>query len=276
MNVNILISTIDEGINQVQNVTLDPREDVKYIISHQYTDNKYKYIPDELVRGDITISQIEGKGLTKSRNNAIKIASGDIALLSDDDVTYTNADIETIKKTFLENSDVDVAIFKIRTPPGEPEYKKFSDEIIEYKRAPFVGSVQIAFKLDSIKEKGILFDERFGAGQELLICGEEKLFIQDCINDGLKVVYFPEYIVEHPYLNTGKAIPAYDIRRNWVEGGLQSRLEGPIALPKAFLGMIKVIPRLLKHRVNPLRYLYQRISAVIYVLRTNRKRHNNY
>ena len=270
MKLNILISTLNDGIDNVKDVVLEPRNDVSYIISHQYTSESYKYIPQELVRGDITVSQIEGVGVAKSRNNAIRLATGDIGLFSDDDVRYQHSDIDTVKKTFKQHVEADVAIFKIRTPEGDPEYKIFPDEIIEYQRAPSVGTVQMAFRVNKVKEENVFFDERFGAGQKLLVSEGERIFVHDCINAGLRVFYFDEYIVEHPYFSKAKGIPKYDKRKNWVVGGMDCRINGPIALVKAFLGTLKMLPDLLRHKTNPLTYFYQRLSAVIYVLRTNK------
>lgn len=272
MKINILISTIDEGIEEVGGVVLDPRDDVSYIVSHQYTDEKYRYIPKALNRADIRISQIKGAGVARSRNNALRLADGDIGVFSDDDVKYLDSDIDTIKKTFRQHDQADIGIFKIRTPEGDPEYKKFSDEIMEYKKAPAVGTIQIAFRVNSVRKEGIFFDERFGAGQSLLVGSDEQLFIHDCINSGLRVFFFPEYIVEHPYESTIKTIPKYDPRKIRLTGGIDCRINGSIALLKAFVGTIKILPSLLCHGVNPLAYFYHRISAVIYVLRTNNKK----
>lgn len=271
--VNILISTIDEGIDKTADVLLSPRNDVRYIISHQYTDERYNYTPKSLLRSDVYLSHIQGAGVTRSRNNALTLADGAIGLFADDDVRYRHSDIDTLKRTFYENSSVDVAIFKIRTPSGEPEYKQFPAETITYDKAPDTGTVQIAFNIARVKEKGIWFDERFGAGRKLLIGSDERLFLHDCINAGLKVRYFPEYIVEHPYESTAKGIPKYDIRKNWVTGAVDCRMNGPIALLKALAGTLKILPDLLKNKMNPMIYFYHRISAVIYILRTNGGRH---
>lgn len=272
MKVNILISTIDEGITKVEGVVLDPRDDVSYIVSHQYTAAKYKFIPDALQRDDIRISQIKGAGVTKSRNNAIRLADGDIGLFADDDVKYLNTDIDTVKKMFKDHQQADVGIFKIRTPAGEPEYKSYPGKIKEYQKASAVGTIQIAFRIDKVREKNIFFDERFGVGEVLLIGNEEQLFLHDCINSGLRVFFFPEYIVEHPSESTIKKLPKYDPRKIRLTGGLDCRINGPIALFKALLGTVKIMPNLLRHKVNPLVYFYHRISAVIYVLRTNKER----
>jgi hypothetical protein len=270
MKVNILISTIDGGIERMDNLLLSPRTDLSYIISHQYTDKRFKHIPDYLNRSDVTVSQIPGSGVTKSRNNAIELADADIGLFADDDVTYRHSDIDLLKNTFLKKQHTDVAIFKIRTPAGEAEYRKFPQEVIEYGRAPNVGTIQIGFNITKVRKKGIRFDERFGAGQSLLIGSDERLFLHDCIHSDLKVVFFPEYIVEHPYESTSKGIPKYDVRKVWTTGGIDCRMNGPIALLKAFGGTLKIIPDLLKHGVNPAKYLYHRISAVMYILRTNK------
>jgi hypothetical protein len=86
LSLNILISTIDSGINKISGVLLSYRQDVSYIVSHQYRDEKHLPIPTELLREDVFISQIPGQGLTKSRNNAIQLATSDICVISDDDV----------------------------------------------------------------------------------------------------------------------------------------------------------------------------------------------
>lgn len=272
INLNILISTIDERIWQVEKVLLKPRDDVKYIVSHQYTRETYKKVPPKLKRSDVTVSQLKGKGVAKSRNNNIKLATGDIAFFGDDDVTFRSHYIETLKETFLSNPDADVILFKVKTGPGEPEYKNYPERKVEMKKKLFsVSTVEIAFRVKNIKESGIFFDERFGAGMELLINSEETIFIEDCIKKGLKVMFIPEYIAEHPYQSTVKSIPRFDKKKNWVTGAYDCRTNGRIALLKAFLGTIKMVPELIKNNINPFTYLYHRLSAVIYILRTNKK-----
>ena len=271
LKINILISTIDSGIHRLNHVILPPIQDVSYIVSHQFTNASFKIIPDILNREDIVVSQIPGKGVTRSRNNAIQLADGDIGLFADDDVTYRNSYFDMLKRVFRENPKVDVALFKIKTGAGEPEYKNYPTSMVSYRKAPAVGTVEMAVRIDKIREKNLKFDERFGAGQPLLIGSDEKIFVQDCINAGLTVTFFPEYIVEHPYESTVNTIPKYDKRRTWVTGGVDCRINGPVALIKAFFGTFKILPDLIKYRKNPVTYFYHRVSAVIYILMTNDK-----
>jgi len=272
LTINILISTIDERIENVKKVLLNPRDDVEYIVSHQYTEKAHKKIPPELKRSDVIVSQIEGKGVSRSRNNALKLASGDIGLFTDDDVKYKDRYIDVLKKFFYDNPYIDIALFKIKTKGGEPEYKSYPESQLELKKKLFsVSTIEIAFNVRKLKESNIYFDERFGAGEELLIGSEETIFIEDCLKEGFKIVFVPEYIVEHPYTSTVNTISKFDKRLNWVNGAYDCRKNGKIALLKAFGGTFKKLPELLRHKVNPLSYLYHRLSAVIYILRTNKK-----
>ncbi len=267
MKLEILISTIDAGIERINDVLLPFRQDVKYIISHQYQDEKYKYTPKELLREDVLVSQIPGRGLTKSRNHAIRLADGDICLIADDDVRYTNEFFNTIIQTF-QNKSPDIALFKIKTFDGEGDYKNypFKEYRLNLKNLHSPSSIEIAFKTEKIKGN-IFFDERFGLGS-FLNGGEELFFIRDAIEKGLKVWYFPESVVIHPKESTIKSLPKYHKRRVMVGGASDARKNGWLAIPKAFLGTIKVIPDLIKYKKNPFVYFYQRIRAAIYILTT--------
>ena len=269
MKLEVLISTIDAGIEKIKDVLLPHRPDVKYIVVHQYQYDRYKYIPKELLRDDVLVSHIPGKGVTKSRNNAIRLTDADIGLFSDDDVTYTNEYFDNVISVFKGNPGLDVAVFKIKTPDGEPEYKNYPEEAFKLEKLPFsVGTIEIAFQVKKVKEKNLQFDERFGAGQPLLIGSDESIFVLDCIKAGLNVWFYPIYAVNHPYESTAKLLPKYHKKKVSVTGGFDARINGWLAIPKAIGGTIQLIPDLIKYKKNPFVYFYQRIKASIYILTT--------
>lgn len=266
-DLTVLISTFNDRIDQVKNVILDYRPDVDYIVSHQYSEGKYKYTPKELMRNDILISQIEGFGVTKSRNNAIKLAEGKIGVFADDDVAYKHTYFDTVINTFKKRPDVDIALFKIKTPDGFPEYKNYPLNSLKAEKLPFsVGTIEIAFNVKSLKDSGIFFDERFGAGQPLLIGSDENIFILDCLKQGMQVNYFSDYIVEHPFESTVKKIARYDKRIVSVTGAFDARVNGWVSIPKALFGSIKYFPDLVRHNKNPLFYFTERLRASLYIL----------
>lgn len=270
LQINVLISTIDTGIDKIKNIVLSQRTDVRYIVSHQFTEKNYKYIPNELLRDDISIYHMEGKGLTKSRNNAIKHALGNICIIADDDVRYTNEFFNTILINF-KNSDTDVALFKIRTLPGEDEYKNYPVEHYELsiKKMHSLSSIEIAFKLDSVKNR-ITFDERFGLGSKM-IGGEELLFIRDAIKAGLKVMYYPEFVVIHSKNSTIKALPKYHEYRNKSGGAIDARIYGWVSLPRTIIIFLLKLPDIIRYNKNPFSYLVERLSGGLYILTSLRK-----
>ncbi len=236
MKVNILISSCDEGIERACNVLLPERNDVSYKISQQYTSERYRYIPDELKRSDVEVSFLEGRGLSRNRNNSIRMADGDIAIIADDDVTYRDSDIDTVINVYVDNPSLDIACFRIRTSDGDPEYKNYPNDIALIKRAGQlnISSVEMTFRVASIRNKGLLFDERFGIGSKYLAGGEEFVFLTHALRKGLTAKYFPYYIVQHPYMSTGNRM-----NRNTPElvrtfGAVTYIQMGPLAVVSAF------------------------------------------
>lgn len=272
MTLNILISTIDNGINKLPKVLLAYRKDVKYIVSHQYRDERYLPIPKELIRDDVLVSQIPGQGLTKSRNNAIRLATADICVIADDDVKYRDEYFDTILQVYR-NSKIDIACFKIFTGEGNPGYKNYpaTEMIINRIHTHCVSSIEMTFRLQPVLKKEIFFDERFGLGS-WLAGGEEKIFIFDAINAGIKVEFFPHYIVQHPYESTIKYFPKYAKIRVHVGGALDARLNGSVSIVKALAVTFRLLPDLLKNKKNPFLYLYERLSGNIYILKLSKNK----
>ena len=149
MFVNILVATIDEGIGRVENILLDPRPDLKYIISHQVTDERFRAVPGALQRSDVVVNQIAGRGLCRNRNNALALAGGDIVMLADDDVRYCAENIETVLDAFEADSEMGVACFKIATPAGDPEYKEYAEYpyLLNDQSRHYISTLEIVFRL---------------------------------------------------------------------------------------------------------------------------------
>lgn len=272
MVLNILISTIDQGIDKVADIPLEPRIDVKYIVTHQYRSHGFLRIPDRLIRPDVLISHIPGQGLTKSRNHAIRLATGDICVIADDDVRYNNAYFDLILQIYS-TKEIDVACFKIKTLNSQPEYKQYpANEVLLTNITQFSpSSIEITFKREAIINSNIQFDERFGLGT-WLNGGGENLFILDAINKGLRVKFFPFYIVEHPFESTIKLFSKYDQRRVRITGALDARINGYLSIFKTLCATIKYFPDLIRHKKNPIFYFNERLSGSIYILKSKLKK----
>ena len=80
MILNILICSLNKGIVRVPEVLLETRPDVAYIVSYQYTDERYlELIPSILkTRNDVQLFCYKGEGLSANRNLAMDKANGDL------------------------------------------------------------------------------------------------------------------------------------------------------------------------------------------------------
>lgn len=269
MRINMLVATLDGGIKRVPQILLPPRDDLQYIVSHQVTSSRYRKVPANLHRKDISVVQIEGKGLSRNRNNALALADGDIVMLADDDVRYREEYIEHVQAAFAADPKMSVACFKIATPPGEPEYKEYAEHpyLLNDEEHHYISTLEIVFRLGRIKEKGIYFDERFGLGSRLNNFGEEAVFIHDCLKAGLRVKYIPEYIVEHPAVSTIRSIGRYEAVHNIFKGAYDARRYGWLAFPGAFYGTLKLRPELREYGKSPRAYLAERLRGAAYIYR---------
>lgn len=274
MEVNILVSTIDKGIHNVEKVLLPAQEGVSYIVSHQFTDEKHKALPEGLIkRADVAISQIPGKGLSRNRNNAISLANGDIALIADDDIRYLPGAVERICQIFKDNPDLDVACFKITHGEGKPKHKKYPTKtlMLTKHKHHYISSVEIAFRIHPVKSKNICFDERFGLGNDFLPDGEELVFVKDCIKAKLKTVFFPVCIVYHPFEPWPPGSSQYTPVRNRVRGAYHARVLGWKAIPVALLELLVKLPKIMKNGRNPFCFAIERFKAINYIFKTNQK-----
>lgn len=266
MKLSVLICTFNEGILSVPNILKKKRDDVDYIVSFQYSDEKFlSEIPESLNRSDVKVVPLSGRGVCRNRNHALSLADSDIALIADDDVRYLDDTFDLILNTFEVNKNVDLAFFKIKTPEGEPEYKEYPSRMTPYTRwkgyAPC--SIEIAFRVDQVKKNHLWFDERFGLGSEKLAGGEEPIFVDACLKKGLKACFFPEYIVEHPYLSTGRN-KAFAQSEVMTMGALCHHFKGDLA----FLAMIKYTWKVYgKNKnvpVSPFKYYSWLVKGILY------------
>ncbi|KGN72317.1 hypothetical protein HQ47_10260 [Porphyromonas macacae] len=136
----------------------------------------------------------EERGLSKSRNLALKNAIGDICLIADDDVIYEPDYEQKVQRAYSVLKDADVIIFDIiKKDKRSTIYKK--KRKLGFLAVLKCSSIRISFKRNSIIDNGITFNELFGAGTDLFSSGEENIFLYECLKKKLKIYYFPEVIL---------------------------------------------------------------------------------
>lgn len=215
---------------------LSPRKDVSYVVSVQYDGEAAPFLSlPALERDDVSVHFLKGYGLCRNRNNALRLADGDIALIADDDLRYKDEYFDTVLRVFGENDGLDVALFKMECGTGKPKGKPYPSDIEAFPfkgcRGYYPSSAEMAIRLGSVRGR-VCFDERFGLGAEKLNCGEEDIFLRDCSDAGLSIMFFPYFITEHAGSSTGNLLFANDA--NIVSRGAVSHyLFGSGAYPRA-------------------------------------------
>lgn len=199
MTIEVLICSFNKGIVKVGDVPLAPRPDVRYIVSFQYSDERYlEMIPDTILqRKDIVLHKYKGQGLSANRNQALSHATADILLYADDDTRLLPTTFDTILDTFAAHSDVDACLFRAATYTGRTmkDYPADEHPVTAVPTDYHVSTIEVAFRRERVQGT-IRFDERFGLGTKFLTCGEEDIWIHDTLSHNLRLRYFPAVIVQ--------------------------------------------------------------------------------
>lgn len=199
MTLDILICSLNKGIVRVQDVLLPPQDDVHYIVSYQYTDERYlDLIPEALEqRPDVEVYKYKGQGLSANRNLALDKATADIVMYVDDDARLLPETAETVCAPFRSDPELDVAFFCASTYTGKPlkNYPKESFDVIALPVGYTVSALEMAFRRARV-QGNIRFDERFGLGTRFLTCGEDEIWLEDALRADLNIRYYPYKIVE--------------------------------------------------------------------------------
>ncbi|PJB12285.1 MAG: hypothetical protein CO119_07525 [Flavobacteriales bacterium CG_4_9_14_3_um_filter_40_17] len=156
-------------------------------------------VKQDLISGFSTIRVINSaeKGLSKSRNLALKNAVKKIVLIADDDVVYKAGFDAKIVETFNKNPDASVLNFRTETTEGKLfwDYPKTQNKL-NIKQLTKVLSIEVAFKTADIRKSQLCYNEHFGLGAQFED-SETFFFLRAAFHKKLSVLFHPETIVIH-------------------------------------------------------------------------------
>ena len=264
MTLDILICSLNKGIVRVQDVLLPPQEGVHYIVSYQYTDERYlDLIPAALTqRPDVSVYKYKGHGLSANRNLALDKATAEIVMYADDDARILPTTPDTVTRVFADDPQLDVAFFTATTYTGKP-LKQYPDKAFQVLALPTgytISALEMAFRRSSVQGR-VRFDERFGLGTRFLTCGEEEIWIEDALRTGLKMCYFPHKVVETSTM-LKKSLVYVDAGVQRSRGAIAYYMHGQrawwiclkFALASARSGLCHFLP-MMRHLSEDIRYM---------------------
>lgn len=199
MTIEVLICSFNAGIVKVTDTLLPPHEGVRYIVSFQYTEERFLNMVPRSVqeRPDVSLYKYHGQGLSTNRNQALTHAKADVVLFVDDDTHLLPTTFCTIEKAFKDHPDVDIAFFCAASYTGRPlkAYPKQEYRITKVPTDYHISVIEMAFRRERV-QGNLRFDERFGLGTRFLTCGEEDIWLHDALTQKLQVHFFPITTVE--------------------------------------------------------------------------------
>lgn len=133
------------------------------------------------------------RGVGINRNETLMRAEGDICVLADDDMTFLPGYEAAVGEWFEKLPDADMLIFNLEG--GKKRYKHTKVKKINRFTYGKFGAARLAFRLRPVRFSGVMFHTMFGGGCEYS-CGEDTLFLRDCLRKGLKIYGVPAALAQ--------------------------------------------------------------------------------
>jgi len=192
MTFEILISTMHKKTNEVLSLIKHSNVKCNALVIVQGDTEGYEEVKEamQIVRIFFT----KERGLSKSRNMALKNSTAEIVLLADDDLIYFDNFEQEIVSSFKEHKGYQFLIFNV------DNYNRTYSSIIKsvlWHHVLGFASFQIAFKRQEVVNKNIFFNEFFGTGSGIYSSGEENIFLSECYKY-FKMLYLPQKILKRP------------------------------------------------------------------------------
>lgn len=152
---------------------------------------------------DTKLVELKNKGVAKSRNAALDRASGEFLLFGDDDMEFIESGIAAALDHFRANLDCAIILAQAIDEGGKLR-KSYPSQLTPLKltNSAKAATYEMLVRVDALKDKGIRFDENFGAGAENYL-GDEYILIADALRAGLKGVHLPVKLAIHPKDSSG-------------------------------------------------------------------------
>jgi hypothetical protein len=195
MKLTIGFSTLAERVSNIR----FPGTNYEYLVLVQNPNQVSYPAPAEA-----TLVEVLGKGVAKSRNQAIYRTQTELLIFGDDDVVFHPAELDKAIEKFEQNPDLTMLLLAAKDETGKARKQYPSGEnkltLLNSARA---ATYEMMIRVQRVKELEVKFDERFGAGAELYL-GDEYIFISDLIKAGARCEFAPIYVATHPSDSSGE------------------------------------------------------------------------
>lgn len=249
-NLSIVVSTVIEHspshrLLELIRLARNPAAEVAVVIqtgNGELHGNEWGAFKDNAENLGVRIAVQSGKGLSRSRNEAIRLAGSRWIYFCDDDVEPNL----TVLLNLAERADqhgLDILAFRVAQ--AGRDYKKYPsrETRIGIHNAAKLHSANIIVRRSFVEMSGVLFPEDMGLGTDMPT-GEEYVFLAGLLRAGARGAYVPVVAVEHPDVSSGQSFPR-DIRDIIAKRRMFDRIFGKRAWFYRLIFALKKTPRVI-------------------------------
>ncbi len=188
--LEILMAAVNQDKTLLDKINLE--SDI--IVCNQSNSSLFNEERFQYGTNNVTWFNFNERGVGLNRNNALMRSQADICLIGDDDVTYKSGYSDIVVRTFDENPKADVILFNVHPNENYHPFVCKKKMRINFLNCGRFGGVRIAFRRTKVIKHTISFNLMFGGGA-MFGAGEDVMFIEDCLRNGLKVIAVPNEIL---------------------------------------------------------------------------------
>lgn len=161
--------------------------------------NKNFYIEEKKNEHIVKMISTDTRGLSRNRNIALAMSTGDFILFTDDDVIFEDGYEQLIMQEFKNHPEAEAIRFDMRVvaiaESKKVEYKKVASCFRRATRSELAryGVCGLVIRKDILQKYCLHFNETFGSGTENY-CGEDTIFLQEMVNKKIKLFLSPVII----------------------------------------------------------------------------------
>jgi hypothetical protein len=195
MKLTIGFSTLAERVSNIR----FPSSEFEYLVLVQNPGQVSYRAPS-----GATLIEVAGKGVAKSRNQAILNTKTELLIFGDDDVVFHPAELSKAIKKFQDDPELVLLLLAANDETGRPrkQYPRQENELTLLNSAR-AATYEMMIRVDAVKQLEVRFDEKFGAGADLYL-GDEYIFISDLIKAGASCEFAPIFVATHPADSSGE------------------------------------------------------------------------
>ena len=195
MKLTVGFSTLAERVSNIQL----PSKDFDYLVLVQ-NPNQVSYSAPSGAK----LIEVAGKGVAKSRNQAIQNCQTELLIFGDDDVEFHPTELAKAIAKFEADPSLVLLLLAAKDEKGNAR-KQYpaKEERLNLLNSARAATYEMIVRADLVRQLEVRFDEKFGAGAENYL-GDEYIFIADLIRAGAKCEFAPLFIATHPSDSSGE------------------------------------------------------------------------